>query len=468
MAAYCSVKCQKADWAFWHKPVCAATVAANRGGLGSTGGKEVALDGSCASVLRLEAAVKRGDATAHCYLGALYVHGVGVAIDEDRAMTLFREGARLGDPYASVCLGRALTTGLGKENPDPARALEVLLEAARAGGSVGPADALILAGSLLMRMGRTPEAIASFEKAYKSSGSPAAALQLGRLLLFGHGLESNQKRAIPFIRLAAKSSCSFGAAARALLAPWDDGRGLRSKQSNATVLKNGLVAAGKPPGPDSPSPENLLLLSVWLLGGIEGVGVHRVEPDREGGERLLRRAADAGHIPAVRELGMLLGDEGLLTRAAEAGDALGAGRLAILLGLSTWAKDLIEVDSGTSGEASSSGGDYESGGGGSSGGDSSGSELGGAWLFFSRQQARRYEAAAHWLTFAAAGGCELSRSSEREGDCCGWAARALSAPYLASCAISVLLLGSAQPMGDKMPASEQLQVALTWLRQIAA
>jgi TPR repeat protein len=149
----------------------------------------------------LEQAAAKNDPTAMGLLAIGHDAGrMGLDADEERALTLYREAAQLGNGGAMRRLGRAYARGELKLKPDMARAEAWYLSASLAGNQKAATDLaeLYLAGTEGM-IGQASDGYAVIEK-LAADGMVAARLRLAVALLLGQGVEANADLALQMLR----------------------------------------------------------------------------------------------------------------------------------------------------------------------------------------------------------------------------------------------------------------------------
>ena len=154
-----------------------------------------------------EKSIAAGEPSAYSNLGILYQKGEGgVPLDNEKAVALYREGARLGHMTAKMMLAQALFNGIGVESADPVEAVRLASEAS----GMGQHDATYLVGCAWMQGRGVPRrdedrAIAFFEKAV--AGGHATSMHSLAILLLqraGPGTpDESRKHAISLLRKAA-------------------------------------------------------------------------------------------------------------------------------------------------------------------------------------------------------------------------------------------------------------------------
>jgi TPR repeat protein/transglutaminase-like putative cysteine protease len=150
---------------------------------------------------------EQGHADAQSYLGAMYEHGHGVALDHQEAARWFLLAAAQGDAFGQTSLGDLYEKGLGVPRDDK-RAVEWFAKAADLGDQQ--------AQSRLATMYRDGRGVArDFKQALKwyslaaDQGSAWSQMNIGLLYLYGgHGLAKEYGQAIDWFRKAADNGNS--------------------------------------------------------------------------------------------------------------------------------------------------------------------------------------------------------------------------------------------------------------------
>ncbi|MGE4071966.1 MAG: tetratricopeptide repeat protein [Lysobacterales bacterium] len=149
----------------------------------------------------LEQAAAKNDPTAMGLLAIGHDAGrMGLAGDEERALSLYRAAAQLGNGGAMRRLGRAYARGELQLEPDLARAEAWYLSASLAGNQKAATDLadLYLSGAEGM-VGQASDGYAVIEK-LAADGMVAARLRLAVALLLGQGVEANPDLAMKMLR----------------------------------------------------------------------------------------------------------------------------------------------------------------------------------------------------------------------------------------------------------------------------
>lgn len=137
----------------------------------------------------LEAGMQKGDSSCYALLANMYYYGTGVPEDNESAASLYREGARLGNMYATYGLGRCHCYGHGVEE-DNEEAFRLFTCAAKQ----GHVDAQrFLAWFYYSGYGTPVDYAKCFYWAQKAvqSHNSAAKYFLGKCYLDGQGVRQN-------------------------------------------------------------------------------------------------------------------------------------------------------------------------------------------------------------------------------------------------------------------------------------
>lgn len=278
------------------------------------------------------------DAEETFALGVMFEKGLGVAVDLDRAVELYRIAAERGDPQAQCALASVLSQDHQFE----------ALQWAESAAQAGSPDGMLLAGALhLKRLEHGAEgalaAASWFGQAARAgiaqgakgledimsrhadkldaeclakqalAGEASAQLEYGRRLEEGRGVKQNPSEAARWVLLAAEAGHAPAQThwALSLLAGTSASDGL--EQAAGWLEKAALQGDH---------------LAQWHLGGLFAKGGKGLEQDLKQAFHWCRLAANGGFVPAQATLGYLynrIGDENLarhwLELAAKAGDA---------------------------------------------------------------------------------------------------------------------------------------------------
>lgn len=153
----------------------------------------------------LDLAIASGDLDTHAEAGSLLLFRPGPLQDVEQGLALVRQAAEAGSSTGLIQLAMSYRNGLIGD-PDEARALELLEQAAAEGDGV--AMLLIGAGYLFGEDGleEDPEAARTWLEQAVLFGSNRARGVLGAVLLEGlGGIEADPRRAIPLLRAAVEA-----------------------------------------------------------------------------------------------------------------------------------------------------------------------------------------------------------------------------------------------------------------------
>jgi len=230
-----------------------------------------------------------GSAAALLRLGDLYSQGIGVPVDLARAYEFYGEAAAAGDASARIRVAEMLARGEGVKQ-DTARGLAMI----RAAASGTPALYVTL-GDLLISGKAGPAkpkaAIAAYTQA-AAAGNIDGDTRLAELFFSGRSVPPDHSKAFGYFQ-AAMNGGSESAAVR-VAAMLMGGDGVPRNVDRGSALLNELAA--------SASARTLIAVGDVLSGKAPGV-----EPDLARAIQVYRKAAQAGSVEALLDLGDALG-----------------------------------------------------------------------------------------------------------------------------------------------------------------
>ncbi|MBY6113195.1 SEL1-like repeat protein [Mameliella alba] len=268
-------------------------------------------------------AAEAGDLTATNKLGRLYHAGLGVPRDPERALALLERAADSGAAEDLYDLALVLETARS-DDASLARAAELYRRAAEA----GHLDAAVSLGVLLQDGKGVPQDFAAAAELYRSAadkGHPKALNNLGLLYVRGDGVAQDYERAAQLFKAAAEQGLPQAMTNLGVL--YDNGFGVpQSDELAALYYRQGGQAGasdGKAPqivydprlAPPAADTESLRALERAARAGDPVaefqvaylmLNAHPLDPRRAvQAAQLMRRAAEAGHAPAMANTGLL-------------------------------------------------------------------------------------------------------------------------------------------------------------------
>lgn len=306
---------------------------------------------------RLRAAAQQGDLTAQLRLAEVFETGDGVVQNFARAALWYQRAAEAGSPEAANRLGRLYHAGLGVTRNIP-RAIALLEEAAKSGkpdhlhdlalaleGAEADEEALKRAAGLYRRAaeaGHTDSAVslgvllqngtgvaqdftaaAEFYRGAAAAGHPRALNNLGLLYVRGDGVEQDYSRAAELFQAALEKGLPEASTNLGVL--YENGFGVPQNDDIAAALyrQGGQGNSGSAqdlvydsrlvaPPTDQDSLKALQKsakagdpVAEFQLAFVVLSGEDR-NPRRDiGAALMMRRAAEAGHAPAMANLALL-------------------------------------------------------------------------------------------------------------------------------------------------------------------
>lgn len=264
-------------------------------------------------------AAQAGDAKAQNLLGRYYHSGLGVEADQKLALRWLGAAADTGDAQYLYDLGQALENGADGSS-DPAAAANAYEIAAGAGHE----DAAVSLGLLYQEGRGVPQDFARARKLYEQpaeSGHARAQNNLGLLYVRGHGVPQDYEKAARLFEAAANQGLALAMRNLGVMYANAFGVPLDEARADALYRQAGQITAGPglrydprlmPPPDDPQAFEALKAMAnagdpvaefqlAWVLANAPGAPF---AASREAA-RLFRRAADAGHGPAMANLGVL-------------------------------------------------------------------------------------------------------------------------------------------------------------------
>lgn len=214
-------------------------------------------------------AMEQGNAQAMAAMGAAHMAGLGVPVDEGKALDLFRRAAELGDAQAAGHLADILESGLclPEDKEEAAKwhrvaaeqgvaASQLALAKMHAEGDGAPQDAA-LAHELAMRAARQglagaqllvtkqlqdPEKIADWLRRAAEQGEKEAQHLLGTMLMVGLGVPIDEAQGAQWLQRAAEQGELEAQCAIAMLRL--EGKGMAKDVDNALSMLRSLAEQG--------------------------------------------------------------------------------------------------------------------------------------------------------------------------------------------------------------------------------
>ena len=139
----------------------------------------------------------------------MYYYGIGVGQDYPRALELYLEAARLGDPEAQFIAGGMYFVGRGTAK-NPREAFRLLYQAAINGKSSPESQKIIgqtfIVGQVVPK--NYPEAVRWYQESAKN-GDRDAQNELGFMYVVGNGVEQNPEEAFKLFEQSARAGLAI-------------------------------------------------------------------------------------------------------------------------------------------------------------------------------------------------------------------------------------------------------------------